>query len=369
MKKRNLLIISIGLGFFLIILIVASLIGIKTHANPELVSPDSKITEQNTTENERSVSYYIAVSQEFLNQARSLANNNPNQTQEQKQEIINKVDKALEIINQGIQAYPNDDRVYSQRASIYQSLVPFMSEASKYAIADLIQASQLNSKNPDYYRRLANLYRQAGDFENAASNYFNAHQLSPTDSQTLYDLAISLEKSGQIDKAIRYYDKLIALLPTNDQNLEDLKKQKANLETLLVNSSLEHLSEPGMELIPEKPSETQPILGADELPLEQVSIASQVIIATPEEKQAISSVLGQTQVNAKTGTSILPAGQTEVTIQNKHVANNKQIVIVPTSDTQNKVLYLLAKKANEWFKVAIDKPINQNIEFNWWIID
>jgi len=368
-NKNRLLIISVSIGIFLIILIVASLIGVKAQTQPKLISPTSEITQQNNTQPERSISYYITTSQEFLNQARSLANNSPDQTPEQKQEIISKVDKALEIINQGIRTYPDDDRVYSQRASIYQSLIPFVPEAIKYAINDLIQVTQINSKNPDYYLRLANLYGQAGDFENAASHYFNAHRLSHTDSQILFNLALSLEKSGQIDKAIRYYDKLITLLPSSDQNLENLKKQKANLEALLANSNLEHLSEPGMEMIPQKPNNTKPIMGTEDLPLEQASLASQVIIASPEEKQALSSAVGQTQINAKTGLGILPAGQAEVTIQNKHVTNEKQIIITPTNDTQNKVLYLLAKKAAEWFKVALDKPINQNIEFNWWIID
>lgn len=370
MKKHHFLIISVSLGFFLIILIVVSLIGIKTQTKPKLVSPLTKITQENNNQPEKSLSYYITISQEFLNQARSLANNNPNQTEEEKQAIIVKVKQALETINQGIKEYPQDDRVYAQRADIYQSLIPFLPEASKYAIADLIQATQINRKNPDYYQSLANLYQQIGDFENAASAYFNAHQLTPTNNQTLYNLANALVKSGQIDKAIRYYDKLITLLPDDDQNLANLKKQKASLEKLLVNSNLEQLSEPGMEMIPEEPANPrQPILGTDELPLEQAAIASQVIIASPEEEKETMVSSGETSINAKTGKEILPAGKTEVTIFNKHVSNNKQIVIVPTSETENKVLHLIAKKENEWFKVGLDKPINKEIEFNWWIVD
>jgi tetratricopeptide (TPR) repeat protein len=370
-EKRDLIIISLSLGIFLIILVVVSLIGLKIEAKPKLVSPIAKIAQGESEEvPKRSISHYITTSQEFLNQARSLANNNSNQTPEQKKEILDKVAKALAVINQGVQAYPQDDRVYSQRASIYQSLTPFVSEAAKYAINDLVQAIQINDKNPDYYQRLANLYQQTGDFENAASAFFNAHRLSPTDNQTLFNLAVALEKSGQIDKAIRYYDKLIALLPADDQNLATLKKQKANLEKLLVNSQLEYLSEPGMELVPEKPANPpQPILGTDELPLEQASLAGQLIIASPEEKEELFSVMGKASINAKSGMGVLPAGQIEVTIKNNHVTSEKQIVIVPSSDTQNKVLYLIAKKAGEWFKVGLDKPIEANIEFNWWIID
>jgi tetratricopeptide (TPR) repeat protein len=372
-SKKKLLIISLSLGFFFIILIVVSLIGFKTQAQPKLISPVAKLAQEQqeqSTELQQSVSHYIIVSQEFLNQARSLANNNTNQTPEEKAEIVNKIEKALTVINQGIQAFPQDDRVYAQRASIHQSLTPFISEANQYAINDLLQASQFNSKNPDYYQRLANLYQQSGDFENAASAFFNAHRLSPADNQTLYDLALALEKSGQVDKAIRYYDKLIALLPADDQNLTTLKQQKTNLEKLLVNSGLDQLSEPGMEMIPQKPDqESQPILGTENLPLEQAVIIGQVIIASPEEENRASTEIGETSTNTKTGTGILSAGETEIIIYNQHVTNSKQIVIVPSSDTENKVLYLVSKKAGEWFKAGIDTSIETDISFNWWIVD
>jgi tetratricopeptide (TPR) repeat protein len=376
-NKNRLLIISFGLGLFLIILIVASLIGLKAQAETKLISPVSKITQNKSAQPDKSISQYITLSQEFLNQARLLANNNPNQTDEQKQAIIEKIERALDVINQGVQAYPLDDRVYSQRASIYQSLTSFLPEAVKFAINDLVQATKINQKNPDYYLRLADLYQKTGDFENAASAYFNAYRLAPANSQTLFNLARALEKSGQIDKAIRYYDKLITLLPADDQNLEALQKQKANLEALLVNSNLEQLSEPGMEMVPQKPTNgSQPILGTEELPLEQATIASKIIIASPEEKSTLSADTGEVSTNAKTGSGILKAGEREVTIKNNHVANDKQIIIVPNGNIQNKVLYLMAKKApstslgqDGWFKVAIDEPINKDVEFNWWIID
>lgn len=372
-SKKKLLIISLSLGLFFIILIVVSLIGFKTQAQPKLISPVAKLAQEQqeqSTEPQQSISHYIIVSQEFLNQARSLANNNANQTPEEKAEIVDKIEKALAVINQGVQAFPQDDRVYSQRASIHQSLTPFISEAGQYAINDLLQASQLNNKNPDYYQRLARLYQQAGDFENAASAFFNAHRLSPVDNQTLYDLATALEKSGQVDKAIRYYDKLIALLPADDQSLVTLKEQKNNLEKLLVNSGLDQLSEPGMEMVPQKPNQkSQPILGTEGLPLEQAALAGQVIIASLEEENMASTETGEASTNTKTGTGTLPAGETEVIVYNQHVTNNKQIVIVPSSDTENKVLYLISKKAGEWFKVGIDTPIETEISFNWWIVD
>jgi hypothetical protein len=46
----------------------------------------------------------------------------------------------------------------------------------------------------------------------------------------------------------------------------------------------------------------------------------------------------------------------------------------PISSTQNKVLFVKAKKAGEsdepgWFKVSLDTPIDNEIKFNWWLIN
>ncbi len=79
--------------------------------------------------------------------------------------------------------------------------------------------------------------------------------------------------------------------------------------------------------------------------------------------------------NATAGKATLPAGETEITIKSPFVTENTLIYVTPISDTQNKVLFVKAKKAagstNElgWFKVGIDVPINSAIEFNWWLIN
>jgi len=81
----------------------------------------------------------------------------------------------------------------------------------------------------------------------------------------------------------------------------------------------------------------------------------------------------------------LPANESEIMIYNNKITEQSLIYLVPTSDTQNKVLYVKAKKPQQateidtegneipeekgWFKVAIDMPINQEIEFNWWIVN
>ncbi|MCJ7804484.1 hypothetical protein MUP35_02005, partial [Patescibacteria group bacterium] len=89
------------------------------------------------------------------------------------------------------------------------------------------------------------------------------------------------------------------------------------------------------------------------------------------------------KTTATAGEAILPANETEITIKSPFVTEKTLIYVTPISDTQNKVLYVKAKKAEVscqpsaiscqpelgWFKVAIDASIGQEIKFNWWIVN
>ncbi|MFC1711732.1 tail fiber domain-containing protein [Patescibacteria group bacterium] len=79
----------------------------------------------------------------------------------------------------------------------------------------------------------------------------------------------------------------------------------------------------------------------------------------------------EVNTNATAGKSVLPAYETELTIPNTNITGQSLIYITPTSDSQNKVLYVKSKKdgQNGYFTIAIDTPIYKDIEFNWWIIN
>jgi len=83
------------------------------------------------------------------------------------------------------------------------------------------------------------------------------------------------------------------------------------------------------------------------------------------------------KTNATAGKATLPINELEITIKSPFITENTLIYVTPISDTQNKVIFVKSKKAREqgelgeigWFKVAIDTPIEQEIKFNWWIIN
>ena len=93
---------------------------------------------------------------------------------------------------------------------------------------------------------------------------------------------------------------------------------------------------------------------------------SKLIIATPGQTATDSATLN---TNATVGTSILPSGLTEVKVLNTQITPLSLVYLTPTSPTQNQVLYLKTKKAGESFTVAIEQPISQDIQLQWWIIN
>lgn len=103
-------------------------------------------------------------------------------------------------------------------------------------------------------------------------------------------------------------------------------------------------------------------LTTEKLTTNQITIASSQNTTT---KTTDGTVI---ETNATIGKSTVPKGSLEIIIKNPKVTDYTLVYVTPTSDTQNKVLYVKAKTLGE-FKVGFSDPIDYDTEFNWWIID
>jgi|GEM_PF-4607110 len=94
-----------------------------------------------------------------------------------------------------------------------------------------------------------------------------------------------------------------------------------------------------------------------------------ITIASPGDatQSGLASLVGTTQSNATAGESILVSPNTELTIESPYITPNSLIYLTPTTNTDNKVLFVKSKNATS-FTIAIDTPASTNISFNWWII-
>lgn len=107
----------------------------------------------------------------------------------------------------------------------------------------------------------------------------------------------------------------------------------------------------------------------DFIPAQKANLAQNITIATPQQKTDNKKQKAEIETNALSGTGILPAKKTEVTIQAQQLTTNHLIYVVPKGDVDNKTLYVKARKNGQWFKVGIDSPSDKDIVFSWWIIN
>jgi hypothetical protein len=73
--------------------------------------------------------------------------------------------------------------------------------------------------------------------------------------------------------------------------------------------------------------------------------------------------------NETIGTGTLPARQTQVTISTTKVTSNSFIYLTPITNPDNHVLYVISKNPGIGFTVGINTSYNQNLDFNWWIVN
>ncbi len=93
----------------------------------------------------------------------------------------------------------------------------------------------------------------------------------------------------------------------------------------------------------------------------------QVVIAGAQTSTPSAAINGQIDANATVGQAIIPSGTAEVTIHNPKVTDYTLVYVTPTSDTQNKVLYI-KNKGNGYFTLGFSEALSMDVSFNWWIV-
>ncbi|MGI6278309.1 MAG: tail fiber domain-containing protein [Patescibacteria group bacterium] len=122
-----------------------------------------------------------------------------------------------------------------------------------------------------------------------------------------------------------------------------------------------------------------------------------IVIAASENFDQVNIWAPGITSNASAGQASLPVGQTDLIIYNNRLVDESMVYLTPTSDTQNQVLYVKAKVAKKntedtngntndtnsntnidtndtnndksYFVVGINQSINEEVKFNWWIIN
>ncbi len=362
-----------------VIIVVVSFTIILTSKNdPEpIITPLSRQQAQAPKQDQSSTqkaTYYINISQRFLTKAEELSKN-PNQSPKDKEDILIAVQNSLETINEGISHYPKDDRLYAQRAKIYQGIASFSPDALEAALADLDQARKLSPQNPTYPKTQSQILAQIGRFQDASLYAKIAYEIEPQNLQNLANLGQIQIKAGQIKQAVSSYQTLASLLPQDSQERVTVKQEIASLEKLLTQAKASQSSNLFLanEPTPKNPEPKNIPADINLLPQEQASLPENLVIAGPQEENNRQQDQ-ELDLNALAGEAIIAAQETETTIYNHNLTDNKKINLVPQEEMSNQVLYVKSKNTNPddgtpYFIVSLSQPLSQDLAFKWWIIE
>jgi hypothetical protein len=86
-----------------------------------------------------------------------------------------------------------------------------------------------------------------------------------------------------------------------------------------------------------------------------------------QDAQAVSD--SEQEASSSAGTAILKAFKQEVTIKSPHVSGKSLIYITPSTNTGNKVLYLLRQSDAGSFTVGISESVSTDVQFNWIVVN
>lgn len=369
--KKNLFLVFAGLATIAIIAVFTIFLTLDHDPKP-IITPLSKQQAQIQDQSPiQEATYYINIAQRFLTRAEELSQN-PNQSPQDKENILIAVQNSLETINEGISHYPKDDRLYAQRAKIYQGIAFFSPHALEAAIADLDQARKLSPQNPVYPKTQSQILAKMGRYQDASFYAKIAYEIEPQNLQNLADLGQIQIKAGQINQAVYSYQTLASLLPESSQEIETIKQEIAALEKLLAQTKTDQNSN---LFLAGEPTPKPNNLPADInfLPQEQAALPENLVIASSQEENSAQQEQ-EFDLNALAGEATIAAGTTETIIYNNNLAENKKINLVPQGDTDNQVLYLKSKVTNPdsgspYFVIALSKPLNSDLTFKWWIIE
>jgi len=303
----------------------------------------------------KSIQHYLLTSQQYFSQAL--------QSQKDQTSTIDLLNNSILAATSAIKEFPQDYRGYLQRAQIYQSLVDSKPEFLSQAISDLNTSYKLNSNSSEITHLLASLYAKKGDIQNTLAFLNQTIIIEPTKAQNFYDLAKIQQQAGLLPQALQTYNQLLTLVSDSTQKTQ-ITSEKLALEKLVAQNPSQSNVATTPTTSPSTNVDTTPNLDS---PLIQALADSSLIVAAPEIENKVE-ISNQTESNSLAGNSTLSSGQKQIVITNTNISSTSQVYVTITKGGKNQNLQVLSK-SNKSFTVGLDSPINEDIEFKWWIIN
>ena len=308
----------------------------------------------------KSIQHYLLASQQYFSSALQQQSSCTG-SDSCDQPVIELLNQSILTATDAIKLFPSDYRGYQQRAKIYQSLSDSQPQLLPQAISDYTQAQQLNPNSAEITRDLAALYAKTGNAAKTITYLTQTVALEPTKAQNFYDLAKIQQQTGLLPQALETYTRLLSLI-TDPVQRQQVESEKLALENLTKQCTGGSCARPSFS----SPPLTLPSPTIDAPTIQALTSDGPIIASTPESKDI--TVNNQTESNSLSGTSTLPANQSQINIPNTNLTATSQVYLTITKGGKNQTLQVISKTSKS-FTVGLDSSIPENIEFKWWIIN
>jgi len=223
---------------------------------------------------------------------------------------------------------------------------------------ELTQATP--TPTPENLKTLAELVGFSQTYLNKAISLSLTTPQTQTDKQQIISyLEQSLDYSNQAvltysQEPQTYLLRAQVLTSISQTNPDALTQAKKDLETAQQLANGQPVSLP------------QNINLLDILPSQQASLPQDLIIASPQQED-IATISAKNNSNAVTTTTVLPAGQTQLEINNSQITSDSYIYLIPQTKT-NQVISVASKKEGS-FTITTNKPFDTDISLDYWVIN
>lgn len=162
--------------------------------------------------------YHLTLAKINLQKARNLSE----QETANSELIMGIVATAVNEAKRAADEDPNNVQTWDVLSLMYMNVRTFASDANSWALDALQKAIILESSNPIFQWRLANVYVFAGQAEEAVKAYKKAIELKPDYFDAYKELALLYEQQQDLDAAIMIYEPIMPVVQNNAVMLFDL---------------------------------------------------------------------------------------------------------------------------------------------------
>lgn len=140
-------------------------------------------------------------------------------------------DFAMAELIEAIQLDPDNRDNLAARANYHLGTVLLAIDRAALAINAFREALRLGWKDAGVYLALGQALTSQGKFDEAIAQYLEALRLAPGTTEAHAGLGLAYEASGRVDEAVTQYERYLQSAPaTDDHGVEAIRRRLANLK-------------------------------------------------------------------------------------------------------------------------------------------